>query len=730
MRRSNRITWCFVTLAAVVSVGTVAAQQAARVDDKALRNAAKSGEEWLATGRDYGETRYSPLNQINAGNVGRLGLAWYFDTDSEPGRLEATPTVSNGILYATLTWSVVFAVDARTGKEIWRYDPHIGHHNFPLGPDKQPDSSQPRTGPTICCGPGNRGVALYDGKVYAGLLDGRLVALDAETGKVVWQVQTTDPNADYSITGAPRILKDKVIIGNGGSDYDVRGYVTAYDAETGRQLWRFYTVPGDPSKPFENKAMERAAKTWKGDQWYKMGGGGSNWDVFSYDPDLDLVYFGTGNGGPYPQKYRSPGDGDNLYIASIMALRASTGEYVWHYQTTPGDEWDYDAVQDLILADLKINGKMRKVIMQANKNGFFYVLDRKTGKFLSAALIDDKVTWTTGMDQKTGRPIVAPGARYDDADDGAWVFPGATGVHNTPAMSFNPNTGLAYVPGGGAYEWYAVDPNFKYRVGVVSHGQLRNLVIYGQANRAPQPGPKKPPPAEVATRTNFLVAWDPVTQKERWRVQQMNGGGTVTTAGNLVFACSNDGRFVAFSADKGEKLWEVKLVPGFSNPSTYMLDGKQYVSVLAGSAGRGRLYTFVLDGNVPISTAPTASGQGAAGGKTTQDGVYTAEQAARGQTKYSQNCASCHGSDLSGSGQGPALAGDPFTQVWNGRTADELFGVTRSTMPMGNVGSLSPADYADIIAYMLKVNQFPAGSNELKSDPAALKAITITGRKN
>jgi PQQ-dependent dehydrogenase (methanol/ethanol family) len=599
MRILNGKKLWFVAAMAVLSASAVVAQQPRPVDDKALRNAAKNGDEWLTNGRDYAETRYSPLKQIDTTNVSRLGLAWYYDTNSFPGTVEATPIISNGTLYGTATWSVVFAVDAKTGKEKWRWDPKIGHQNFPPGSAGKPDKV--RTGPSVCCGPGNRGVAVYNGKVYVGTLDARLVALDAETGKVVWDVRTAGANEDYSITGAPLVVKGKVIIGNGGGEYAVRGYISAYDAETGKQLWRTYTVPGDPSKPFESKAMEAAAKTWTGD-WWKLGGGGNPWDRISYDPDLDLVYVGTGQGGPWVAKYRSPQDGDNLYICSILALKPETGEQVWYFQTTPGDEWDYDSVQAMTLADLKINGKTRKVLMQAPKNGFFYVLDRKTGQFISAAPIV-KVTWATGIDPKTGRPIEAP--NIHNYVNGVTVWPGAAGGHNWPGMSFNPNTGLVYIPALDSSFHYVQAEEFKPELGVFNWG-----IVFRPAT-PPAPGQAPPPPPPPSQRGGSLVAWDPTTQTERWRVPLMNGGviggGTVTTAGNLVFTAAGDADFVAFSADKGEKLWSVKLAPQFANPATYMIDGKQYVTVLAGRAGKARVYTFALDANVPMPPPPVTA---------------------------------------------------------------------------------------------------------------------------
>lgn len=575
------------------------AQQARSVDDKALRNAAKNGDEWLMYGRDYSETHYSPLKQIDANNVQKLGLAWYHDTGADPGTVEGNPIVSNGTMYVTVTWGVLSAIDARTGKLKWKWDPKIVHQNFPPGSQGKPDKV--RIGPSVCCGPVNRGVAIYHGKVYIATLDGHLVALDAETGKVVWDVVAADRNADYSITGAPRVANGKVFIGNAGGEYSVRGYVSAFDSETGKELWRFYTVPGDPSKPPENKAMAIALKTWG--KWSGMGGGGNVWDSLTYDPELDMLYVGVGQGGPWVQKYRSPGD--NLYVCSIVALKASTGEYVWHFQTTPGDEWDYDATQTMTLTDLTINGKKRKVLLQAPKNGYFYVLDRKTGEFISGAPYV-KVTWAKSLDPKTGRPIETPGFR--NYEKGVSVEPGPGGGHAWQAMSYNPNTALAYIPAtDSAFEYLQV-PEFKYEMGVYNWGIVFNRPTAPPAPAAPA-GAAAPaaPAAAPAPPRGYLLAWDPVTQKERWRAAAWNGGGTMTTAGNLVFAASADGHFGAFSADKGEKLWDVKLFPGFANPSTFMLDGKQYVSVLAGRAGKGRVYTFALDANQPIPGNPYAA---------------------------------------------------------------------------------------------------------------------------
>jgi quinohemoprotein ethanol dehydrogenase len=610
MGMRNRTKWSLLALFAVLTASATSAQQAHRVDDKVLLNAGKTGDEWLMNAGNYWQTRYSPLAQIDASNVNRLGLAWYYDTRSLPGTLEASPVVSNGTLYATVTWGVVFAIDARTGKEKWRWDPQVGHQNFPPGSAGNP--SKVRTGPSLCCGPGNRGVAVYDGKVYVGTLDARLVALDAETGKVDWEVQTADKNADYSITGAPLIVKGKVIIGNGGGEFAVRGYISAYDAETGKLIWRFYTVPDDPAKPFENKAMQAAAKTWSGD-WWKLGGGGNPWNSISYDPQLDLLYFGTGQGGPWVQKYRSMLGMDNLYICSIIAVKPETGKFVWYFQTTPGDEWDFDSIADLVQTDLTIDGQRRHVIMQAPKNGYFYVLDRKTGKFISGAPLQ-KITWANGLDPKTGCPIINPEAHY--GTKGTLIWPGPGGGHVWQGMSYNPQTQLVYVTPGMASSFnYVQASEFKPELGAYNWG------IVFRTSRGTGPGaadangaPPPPPPPPTPSAGNFLFAWDPVTETERWRVPATGGGGTMTTAGNLVFAASNSGDFEAFSADKGEKLWSVKLQPGFANPVTYMLDGKQYVSVLAGRAGKGRLYSFTLGGSVPVPPPPPAAISGGSSG--------------------------------------------------------------------------------------------------------------------
>jgi quinohemoprotein ethanol dehydrogenase len=571
----------------VAAAGWVAtAQQPRRVDDNALRNAAKNGDEWLTVGRDYAETHFSPLKQIDTTNVKRLGLAWTWDTESPSGaRIEATPLMSNGVLYGSLGWDVLFAVDARTGKMKWRWDPEIPRKHIS----------------EICCGAVNRGVAVYKGKVYAGLLDGRLVALDQETGKLLWAVKTTT-NDDTILTAAVRVVKGKVIVGTSGAEQAVRGYFSAYDAETGKMIWRFYTVPGDPSRPFEHPELAIAAKTWNG-EWWKMGGGGTVWDSMAYDPDADLLYIGVGNGGPWDRNLRSPGGGDNLFLASVLAVKPDTGKMVWYFQETPGDDWDYTSTQPIVLADLTIGGRPRRVLLHAPKNGFFYVLDRLTGEFISGEKYAQRVTWATGLD-KNGRPIEANGARY--GTEPVMIYPGNGGAHNWEAMAFSPLTGLAYIPGTEGGATYARDPDFVYRPGTQNAGMSTTQRPRGPDGKVippivPKQPVKEPEGAENQPKATggFLVAWDPKVNKERWRVPAMSGylrgGSTLATAGNILFHNS-----IAYNAETGEKLWELNLQGDNVAPVTYMLDGKQYIAVLARTYPNNRLFVFALDGKEPL----------------------------------------------------------------------------------------------------------------------------------
>lgn len=624
----------FTIPAALASAGLLLAcaptvtqqKQIAQVDGKSIQaNVARGTPEWPAVGLDYGETRFSRLDQINTGNVGQLGLAWTYNLESTRG-VEATPLVVDGVMYVTAAWSVVHAIDARTGRRLWTFDPGVNKEAW---------------GYKGCCDVVNRGVALWKGKVYVAAFDGRLIALDAASGKPVWQQDTfAGQKGSYTITGAPRIVNGKVIIGNGGAEYGVRGYVTAYDAETGQQAWRWFVVPGDPARPFENEAMARAAKTWDpAGKWWEVGGGGTVWDSMVYDPQLNLLYIGTGNGSPWARDKRSPAGGDNLYLASIVALDPDTGEYKWHYQETPGDNWDFTSTQPLILADLQIDGKPRKVILHAPKNGFFFVIDRTNGQFISAKNFVD-VNWASGYDRQ-GRPIENPAAR-----DGSKVFdirPSAYGAHNWHPMSFNPQTGLVYLPAQHVPLGLMDDKNWtpgQHTPGVAMSGRGWNLA------RMPSPSQTKP--------MGRLVAWDPVRQKEAWRVEHISpwNGGTLTTAGNLVFQGTADGRMVAYDASSGKKLWEAPTGTGVvAAPSTYLIDGKQYVSVAVGwggvyglmnrateRQGPGTVFTFAIGGN---AKAPEFVAY-----RNTRllHGVkYDAGKVQAGGAVYLANCLFCHG---------------------------------------------------------------------------------------
>ena len=615
----------------------------ANIDGARIINADSEPENWLAHGRTYDEQRFSPLKQINAGNAADLGLAWYWDTGTSRG-LEASPIVVDGVMYSTGTWSVVWAHNAKTGELLWTFDPEV-----------------PRAhGVYACCDVVNRGVAVWKGKVYVGTIDGRLIAIDAEAGTQVWSTQTTDKGRAYTITGAPRIIKDKVLIGNGGAEYGVRGYVSAYDAATGEQAWRFYTVPGNPADPYETKALEEAAKTWRGDEYWKVGGGGTVWDSMAYDPELNLVYIGVGNGSPWNRYIRSPGGGDNLYLSSILALNPDTGEYVWHYQTTPGDSWDYTATQHMILADIEIAGAMRKVLMQAPKNGFFYVLDRESGELISAEAYVP-VQWATHVDKETGKPVENPEAQY--ANDLKTIQPGPLGGHNWHPMSYNPGTGLVYIPALGLEFKYAQDNAFKY------DPKSWNLGI-DFIHQAPSSNPDELI-AALQGVAGHLAAWDPVTQTEKWRVDhsQSWNGGVLSTAGNLVFQGRADGYMAAYNAANGDLVWEHLVNIGIiAPPITYMIDGEQYIAVVAGWGGafgltsgvprhksnsmrEGRILTYKLGGKVqlpapnvaffdipepPASDAPP-------------------EQIAHGERLYHENCAVCHGPGVTSSSSLPDL---------------------------------------------------------------------------
>jgi quinohemoprotein ethanol dehydrogenase len=603
------------------------------VSSERLLAADSDPAQWMTYGRTYSEQRYSPLAQINAGNVGKLGLTWFGDFDTNRGQ-ESTPLEVDGTIYVTTAWSKVRAYQAKTGTLLWTYDPKVPGE----------------WGVNACCDVVNRGAAVWNGKVYVGTLDGRLIALAAATGKPVWQVQTTDPKKAYSITGAPRVAMGKVLIGQAGSEFSQRGYISAYDAETGKLDWRWYVVPGNPANGFENQQMALAAKTWGG-QWWKTGGGGAPWDAISFDPQTGYVLIGTGNGAPWPAEIRSPGNNDNLYLASIVALRLDTGEYVWHYQMTPHESWDYDATQQIMLADLTIGGRRRHVAMQASKNGYFYVLDAVTGKLISARGFVPNINWSFGVDLATGRPRINPAARYDKTGKGFLVVPTVFGAHSWHPMSYNPATGLVYIPAV-----YANYPMVATRQDDNPMGQKLSISFAKGMAMYRQPGNRR-------IDAGFLLAWDPVRQKAVWRVPlgAEHGGGTLTTAGGLVFqGNSQHDEFVAYRADDGTRLWSMGVETGIvAGPSTYEVDGEQYVAVVAGSRMRGnfyapnhsRLLVFHLGGAARLPPAPP-----------TPEPVLnpppefgTPGIRRHGAQLYDRFCGTCHGTDGQSRGLFPDL---------------------------------------------------------------------------
>ncbi len=602
--------------------------------------------EWLSTGRTYDEQRHSPLNDINKDNVADLGLAWYADFPTKRG-IEATPLMANGKLFQSLSWGQVMAFDAKTGATLWHFDPKVPKEYSRYA----------------CCDVVNRGVALWGNNVFVGSIDGRLHAIDQNTGESVWEVDTKVANHTYTITGAPRVVNGLVIIGNGGAEMGARGYVTAYDANTGEQKWRFFTVPGNPADGFENAAMEMAAKTWNG-EWWTQGGGGTAWDAFAFDPETDLLYIGVGNGSSWNQKVRSPDGGDNLFVSSIVAVNANTGEYVWHYQTTPGDHWDYTATQHMILAEIDVRGEMRKVIMQAPKNGFFYVLDRQTGELLSAENFMP-TTWATHIDKETGRPVENPAARASRMD--FQVVPGPSGGHNWHPMTYSPNTGYTYIPAMSNSALYIDDDRTRGRKVVWNVNYMTEAVVFLPDEI---PFEQREGLGDMVLKS-YLIARDPKTNQEVWRVPQgfYSGGGLLSTATDLLFQGNLEGQFKAFDAKSGQELWKYEAQGGImAAPMTYSIDGEQYVAVAQGWGGESgtpfgvvsgpqnmfnisRLLVFKLGAKAELPFIESRE-------EVLADVEYpeaSAERVLQGKTLYAQYCVFCHGGNAVSAGLIPDL---------------------------------------------------------------------------
>jgi quinohemoprotein ethanol dehydrogenase len=646
---------------------------------------AADGANWITHGGGDDESSFSRLDQIDTHNVGQLGLAWSLDLPREQ-TLEATPLAVDGVLYFTGTLSTVYAVEATTGRLLWRYDPRIAEH--------MPDHMHFAFG-------ANRGAAYAKGKIYVGSLDGRLIALDARSGKPIWITETVSEESKQTITGAPRVFKGKVLIGNGGADVGARGYVTAYDQDSGKQLWRFYTVPTDPAREPRDEAMQLAAKTWGGEWWKVSGGGGTVWDGITYDPQFNRVYIGVGNSGPYNPRTRSPGGGDNLFLASIVALDADTGRYLWHYQVNPLEAWDYKATANMITATLRIAGKARAVLMQSPTNGFFYVLDRVTGRLISAQKIG-KVTWADHIDLSTGRPVEAANIRYENGPVTMWPSP--FGAHNWQSMSYSPRTGLVYIPYmqlGARY----TPPN-QSSAGGDPFAAIAGVSI-------------TPVVADENDGKGALLAWDPVAQRSRWRVQHATlwNGGTLATAGDLVFQGDADGQFSAYEASSGRQVWSFSAKLGIvAAPMTYQVHGRQYVSVLVGYGGatavwssltnRGwkfglqprRLLTFRLGGSARLPDTPPPDFSVHA--LDIPELVIDKSQASAGARLYAGNCSFCHGGGLLSAGApAPDLRESPLALNLSGMTTILKQG-TLAPQGMPRFGTLSDGEISSLYMYI------------------------------
>ncbi|MCK5704347.1 MAG: PQQ-dependent dehydrogenase, methanol/ethanol family, partial [Cyclobacteriaceae bacterium] len=573
-----------------------------------------------------------------------LAVDWFMDLPTDKA-LVSTPLVVDGILYFTGTMNRIRAVDATNGTLLWEFDPEVAKH---IGKNKKPGWTQ------------SRGISYYNGKIFTATWEGRLIALDAKSGKQIWSALTIAPDKKMNITGAPKAFAGKVIIGNGGSEAAPnRGYVTAYDAETGKQAWRFYIVPGNPADGFEDEAMEMAAKTWTG-EWWKYGGGGNAWHGLTYDAELNTIYIGTGNGGPWNPKVRSENGGDNLFLSSIVALDPETGAYKWHYQTTPGDSWDFNSSMDIVLATIKIKGKDTKVIMHAPKNGFFYVINRETGKLISAKPFVE-TSWASSVDSITGKPNINPNARYENGK--VYITPSPHGAHSWHAMSYNPMTGLVYIP--------TIHDATIFDASEINIDDWKNNPDKGGIAVSTSDPDSLPRPY-----TGSLQAWDPITQKQAWIVphKELWNAGTLTTAGGLVFQGLADGKFNAYDAKSGKLIWSYDAGLGISAPPiTYKIMGKQYIALLVGWGGafagvgnknlgwdynrhNRRLLVFSLEGKaiVPVQPPPYFP-------KPIVDANFEIDEnlVVKGEDLYWQ-CFNCHGANVIAKGMAPDLRASPI----------------------------------------------------------------------
>jgi quinohemoprotein ethanol dehydrogenase len=664
---------------AVIALAALACVAMGSNSASAAQAAAAADAQWTEHGRDGNEQRHSPLKQVNVDTVKNLGVAWTADL-IEKGSWQGTPIVVNGTMYVTTPWSYLHAFDAKNGKLLWSYNPQA---------PREIAATQ------LCCGNQNRGATYWNGKVIWATLDGRLIAVDAKTGKRVWETATFDPMKDpMSITGAPRVGNGVVFIGQGGGEYHQRGFISGYNADTGKKLWKFYTVPGDPSKGPDGEAsdnmMAMAAKTWKG-EWWKTGGGGTVWDGMVYDKVNDLIIFGTGNGAPWPAELRSPGGGDNLFTAAIVAVEAKTGKYKWHYQTVPMESFDFDNNSPLTIADITVDGQKKHVVMQIPKNGIFYVIEAGTGKVLSARLIVPFANWLTGFDKANNwKPILNPEANYGATGKGWVVQPFQTHVWNP--QSFNPETGLFYVTVRNASFGMVAE------AGAKMGNQLLAINI--------EKGRQLPPP-NPAPNSSWLSAWNPATQTEAWRAGA--GTGTMTTAGNLVFQTENPqgqtgGSLVAYRADTGEKLWTGAMgAPAGSGPISYQIDGVQYVAALA----RARVVVYKPGGNAELPPVPSALPQVL----NPPPNFGTEAQMATGRDSYTASCSICHEGQARNSTGAPDLRYSPFLSSTAAFNAVVIDGIKIEGGMKSFKGALSPENVEAIRAHLVSL------ANTLKDNP-------------
>jgi alcohol dehydrogenase (cytochrome c)/quinohemoprotein ethanol dehydrogenase len=718
-RATGFIALATVSLLGLAGCSNIGAGSEGAIGAEQLIAAGSDDANWVTHGKSYSEQRFAPINQINTGNVAQLGLTWFADMDTARGQ-EATPLVLDGKLYLTTAWSKVRSFDAATGEALWEFDPEVPGE----------------TAVKACCDVVNRGLATWGDSLFLGTLDGRLIALDRDSGDVLWETVTVDQDQSYTITGAPRVIDGKVIIGNGGAEFGVRGYIAAYDASNGEELWRFYTVPeGNEGEPGDDDDspdyLKAAAQTWSGDVLGSdngIGGGGTVWDSMAYDPELDLLYFGVGNGSPWNRAYRSPGEdgtgeGDNLYLSSIVAIRPETGEYVWHYQTTPGETWDYTATQHIVLADMEIEGETRQVLMQAPKNGFFYVIDRATGEFISAEPYVS-VNWASGIDPETGRPIENPEARVDKTGKPAVVSPGALGGHNWHPMAYHPDENLVYIPAFEAAMAYAPEADWK-------PDRKRGFNVgfdLGAGDLPPDEGFRR---AVAGTLKGMLVAWDPIAQEARWTVNHPGpwNGGLLATGGGLVFQGTAGSEFNAYDASSGDKLWSFGAQTGVvAPPVTYTVDGEQYVAVLAGWGGA---YAITIDGGLLNDLAPVRNisrllvfklgGEAALPDMPELASLpldpppsrASADVIALGKTKYARYCAVCHAPAAVGSTVLPDLRRSGTLQNKAAWQAVVQEGILNDNGMVSFADSLSPEESDAIREYVI------ARANEDKGTVAA-----------